>query len=169
DYPIYLPHLLLGLGTTVVITALNIRGIRHSTLLQNLTTFGLLAIFVLFAGLGLSRGQAENVSPYFAEEGGLLSVLAGLPIVPYFLMGFETIPKCAEEAAGDFAARRFVRVMLWALGVATFFYVTVISVVALLQPWQGLLQQSFPTAKAFERAFGWPWLVQLIMLGAVLS
>ena len=63
---------------------------------------------------------------------GLLSVLAVLQIVPYYLMGFETIPKCSEEAAGDFEARRFVRVMLWALGAATLFYVMVIAVVALL-------------------------------------
>jgi amino acid transporter len=172
-HPVYLPHLLLGLGTTAVITAVNLRGIRHSALLQNLATFGLLAVFAVFAVLGLGRGRVENLPPYFAEgrgvAGGLLSVLAVLQVVPYYLMGFETIPKCSEEAARDFESRRFVRVMLWALGVATFFYVTVIGVVALLQPWQSLREVPFPTAAAFERAFGWPWLVRLIMLGVVLS
>jgi amino acid transporter len=172
-YPVYLPHLLLGLGTTVVITALNYRGIRHSVVLQNLTTFGLLAIFALFTLLGLSRGRVENLPPYFADDagvtGGVLSVLAVLQIVPYYLMGFETIPKCSEEAAGDFEPHRFVRVMLCALGVATLFYVAVIGVVALLRPWQSLLEVPFPTAAAFEQAFGWRWLVQLMMLGVVLS
>jgi amino acid transporter len=172
-YPVHLPHLLLGLGITGVITAVNYRGIRQSTLLQNVTTFGLLAIFALFSLLGLSRGRVDNLSPYFARDGGLeasaLSVLAVLQIVPYYLMGFETIPKCSEEAAHDFEPRRFVRVMLWALGVATLFYVTVIGVVAMLRPWQTLLAVPFPTAAAFEQAFGWPWLVQLIMLGVLLS
>jgi amino acid transporter len=172
-YPVYLPHLLLGLGTTLAITVINYRGIRQSALLQNVTTFGLLAIFVLFAALGLTRGNVENLRPYFADEGrawgGLLAVLAVLQVVPYFLMGFETIPKCSEEAAHDFEARRFVRVMLWALGVAVMFYVTVIGVVALLRPWPTLLGVYFPTAKAFELAFGWDWLVQLIMVGVVLS
>ena len=172
-YPVYLPHLLLGLGTTALIVWVNYRGIRHSTALQNWTTFGLLAVFALFSVLGLSRGDADNLPPYFADDrgfgGGILSVLAVLPIVPYYLMGFETIPKCSEEAAGDFEARRFVRVMLWALGVATLFYVTVIAVVALLRPWKTLLEVPFPTAAAFEQAFGWPWLVRLIFLGVVLS
>jgi amino acid transporter len=59
--------------------------------------------------------------------------------------------------------------MCWALGVGTFFYVTVIGVVALLQPWPSLLNVKFPTAAAFERAFGWPWLVHLIMFGVALS
>lgn len=173
DYPVYLPHLVLGLAATVGITAVNVRGIRHSALLQKLTTFGLLAIFVLFAILGLSRGRLENLPPYFADEartlGGILSVLAVLQVAPYYMMGFETIPKCSEEAAHDFQARRFVRVMLWALGVATLFYVTVIGVVALLRPWQSLVAVPFPTAAAFQQAFGWDWLVQLIMLGVLLS
>jgi APA family basic amino acid/polyamine antiporter len=171
--PIYLPHLLLGLGATALIIAVNYCGIRHSTRLQNLTTFGLLAIFVLFAVLGLSRGDVANLPPYFANEagvlGGLLSVLAVLQVAPYYLMGFETIPKCAEEAAHDFPSRRFIRVMLWALAMATLFYVTVIGVVTMLQPWQSLETVAMPTAAAFRRAFGWEWLVQLIMLGVLLS
>jgi amino acid transporter len=173
DYPIYLPHLLLGLAATVVLTWINFRGIGQSTLLQNVATFGLLAVFAVFSLLGLSRGNLDNLPPYFKNEtgvnGAVLSVLAVLQVVPYYMMGFETIPKCSEEAAGDFEARRFVRVMLWALGVATFFYVTVIAVVALLRPWKTLLEVPFATAAAFEQAFGWPWLVQFIFLGVVLS
>jgi amino acid transporter len=172
-YPVYLPHLLLGLATTAVIIGVNYRGIRHSTVLQNWTTVGLLAVFALFSVLGLSRGSAERLPPYFADDrgalGGILSVLAVLPIVPYYLMGFETIPKCSEEAAGGIPPRRFGWIMLGALGVATLFYVTVIGVVSLLQPWRTLLEVPFPTAAAFERAFGWRWLVQLLMLGVLLS
>src|SRR5262249_31924677 len=151
----------------------NYRGIRHSTVLQNWATLGLLAVFALFSVLGLSRGSAERLPPCFADGrgtlGGILSVLAVLQVVPYYLMGLATIPKCSEEAAGDVAGRRFVWIMLGAVGVATLFYVTVIGVVSLLQPWQTLLEVPFPTAAAFERAFGWRWLVRLIMLGVVLS
>jgi amino acid transporter len=172
-YPVYLPHLLLGLATTAVIIAVNYLGIRHSTVLQNWTTGGLLAVFALFSVLGLARGSPERLPPYFADDrgiaGSLLSVLAVLQIVPYYLMGFETIPKCSEEAAAHVAPRRFVWIMLAALGVATLFYVTVIGVVCLLQPWRTLLGEPFPTAAAFEWAFGWRWLVQLMMLGVVLS
>ncbi len=171
--PVYLPQLLLGLGAAVAITWINYRGIRFSALLQNLTTFGLLAIFAVFTVLGLSRGRVENLEPYFAGrvgiEGNLLAVFAMLQITPYFMMGFETIPKCSEEAAPGFEAKRFGGVMLWAVGVAVFFYVAVIGVVAMLQPWQSLVEAHFPTAVAFENAFGWPWLVQLIMVGVLLS
>jgi amino acid transporter len=168
--PVYLPHLLLGIGTTLAIVVINYRGVRQSTLLQNATTYGLLAIFALFATLGLLRGDPSNLPPHFAPgRGSLLSVLLVLQIVPYYLTGFETIPKCSEEATKGFAPRRFMGVMFLALGVGTFFYMTVAGVVALLQPWQTLLNVEYPTAVAFERAFGWPWLVHLIMFGVTLS
>jgi amino acid transporter len=172
-YPVYLPHLLLGLGTTIAIALINYRGIRQSILFQNAATFGLLAIFGLFTMLGLLRADVSNLPPLFADDrgawGSMLSILLVLQVVPYFLTGFETIPKCSEEASRGFASRKFLPVMFWALGVGTFFYVMVVGVVALLQPWQTLLEVPFPTAAAFERAFGWTWLVQLMMFGVVLS
>jgi len=147
--------------------------VHQSSAFQNLTTFGLLAIFFVFAPLGISRGNPANLHPPFAHEGlklaGIVSTLEVLRIVPYYLLGFETIPKCAEEAAEGFSSRRFLPIMFLALGAATVFYVTIAGVVALLQPWQSLLNVPFATAVAFENAFGWPWLVQLMMVGVVLS
>ena len=171
--PVCLPQLLLGIATTMVITFLNFRGIQFSARFQNYATFGLLAVFAVFATLGTWRGSVANLEPFFKHgegfEAALLSTLAVLPIVPYYLMGFETVPKCAEEASADFDARNFGRIMLLALAVGTFFYVAVVAVVALLHPWQELQDSRFATLIAFREAFGWPWLVQLIMAGAVLS
>jgi amino acid transporter len=180
---VYLPHLVLGIGLTAVITIVNLRGVQFSAVFQNWTTFGLLAVFCVFAPLGVWRGNLENWQPYFSQEsavpgvGACYSVLAVLAIVPYFMMGFETIPKCAEEAAGNFDSRRFTGLILLSMGVATFFYVAVIAVTALQVPWQDLSSNKIktgdtlvlPGAIAFERAFGWPWLVHLIIFGAVLS
>jgi amino acid transporter len=171
-YNVYLPALLIALVTAGAITFINYRGVHRSATFQNVTTFGLLAVFCVFAPLGLARGDTSNLSPPFAKPGawgGVLSTLLVLQIAPYYLLGFETIPKCAEEAAADFAPRRFLPVMLLALGAATVFYVTVPGVVALLQPWEGLVAVDFATAVAFENAFGWPWLVRLMMVGVVLS
>jgi amino acid transporter len=142
DKEVFLPHLVVGIGLTLVITILNYRGMSFSAGFQNWTTFGLLAVFCVFAPLGLWRGNVDNMQPFFAKgtdaRDALRSMLAVLPIVPYFMMGFETIPKCSEEAANDFDSRRFNGLILLALGVAIFFYVTVIAVVALLVPWQDL-------------------------------
>src|SRR5450432_4148041 len=48
ERPVYLPHLLIGLGLAGLITLLNYRGVRLSATFQNWTTFGTLALFVVF-------------------------------------------------------------------------------------------------------------------------
>lgn len=95
--PVYLPHLALGLGLVALIGAANYRGIRSSATIQNWATFGLLVLFGVFAAAGLRRGSADNLYPLF-HGAALVSVLRTVQIVPYFMTGFESVPKCAEEA-----------------------------------------------------------------------
>jgi APA family basic amino acid/polyamine antiporter len=172
-YPVYLPHLLAGLILTAVIVAVNYKGIRISATFQNVTTFGLLAIFAVFATLGVIRGSTANLNPPFADtrgiSGGLLSTLLVLQIVPYFMTGFEAAPKCSEEAASDFDHKYFLRMIYLALGAGICFYVIVIGVVSMVQPWQSLTKENFATAVAFQRAFGSRFISRLIMFGVLLS
>jgi amino acid transporter len=166
-YPVYLPHVLAGLALTAVIVLINYRGVHISARFQNYTTFTMLAIFAVFATLGLFNGDVANWKPMFADNrgglGALVSTLMVLQIVPYFMTGFEAAPKCSEEASVDFQPRHFLRVIFMALGAGIFFYVTIIAVVTLIQPWESLTKERFATAVAFERAFGSRALVQLIM------
>jgi amino acid transporter len=169
---VYLPELVLGLGLIIAITAVNFRGIQQSAALQNIFTFGLLAVFAVFATLGLARGSTSNLAPAFAHGGSwgpLVSTLAVLQIVPYFMAGFESVSRCAEERDEKFREGRFVAITLAAIGVGVVFYCTTILVVALLCPWQNLTQTNWATLIAFRRAFESEWLVNLILVGAILS
>jgi len=92
-----------------------------------------------------------------------------LQIVPYFMTGFESVPKAAEEAAPGFGGRRFFRAIGMALFVGAAFYVLAIGAVAFATPWQRLLGQKFATAVAFERALGAQWPVRVILAMAFLG
>jgi APA family basic amino acid/polyamine antiporter len=166
--PVYLPHLVMGLALVVLITALNYRGIRLSATFQNWMTFGLLAIFGVFLWLGLTHGSRKNLTPLFSH-GGIVSVLLVVQIVPYFLTGFESVPKCAEEASPEFRARGFFRAIMLALLVGILFYTLVTAVVAYIQSWPSLTTEPFATAVAFERAFQAHWMVDAILAAALLS
>jgi basic amino acid/polyamine antiporter, APA family len=166
--PVYLPHLAIGLALAVVITTLNYRGIRVSATFQNWTTFGLLALFVLFASFGVAHGSARNLQPPFSHS-GWVSVLLVVQIVPYFMTGFESVPKCAEEANPEFRSRGFFTAIMLAVVVGIFFYAAIIAVVAYVYPWQPLTRQSFATAFAFRQAFQSAWLVNIILAAALLS
>jgi basic amino acid/polyamine antiporter, APA family len=166
--PIYLPNLLIGLLLTAVITIINYRGIRLSATFQNWTTFGLLGLFVLFGSFGLAHGSHENLMPLFSHR-LWVSIVLVMQIVPYFMVGFESIPKCAEESNPAFRSRGFLLAIMAAIVVGILFYIAVIAVVAYVYPWQPLVHTSFATAFAFERALGGHWIVDIILSAALLS
>ena len=166
--PVYLPHLIIGLALTAWITTLNYRGIRSSATFQNWATFGLLALFAAFGSLGVARGSAQNLLPPFSH-GSLVSTLLVIQVVPYFMTGFESVPKCAEEASPKFRVGGFFRAILLALIVGALFYVSVVAVVAYIYPWRQLVSLPFATAVAFERAFGSRLIVDSLLAATLLS
>ena len=166
--PVYLPHLLIGLGLVVLLTLLNYRGIRSSASFQNWTAFGTLALFVTFVGVGVSKGSVSNFPPLFTH-GRFVSILLVTQIVPYFMTGYESAVKGAEEASPDFDARGFSKAMATAIVVGILFYTIVIAAVGYVAPWRQLTEQKFMTAVAFEQAVGSRWIVSAILAAALLS
>jgi len=166
--PVYLPHVLVGLGLTGLLIALNYRGIRISATFQNWTTFGALALFVVFVSCGMGNGTSQNFLPLFSGS-SMVSILLVIQVVPYFMTGFESVAKCAEEASPEFRAAGFFRAIVLAIVVGILFYTTVVAAVAYVSPWQALISERFATALAFERALRSRWIVNLILATALLS
>ena len=166
--PVFLPHLVIGLGLTGLITLLNYRGIRLSATFQNWTAFGTLALFVVFVGAGVGKGSPQNLPPLFTH-GGFISVLLVVQIVPYFMTGYESVVKGAEEARPEFRAQGFFTAIWMAIVVGILFYVIVIAAVGYVAPWRQLTGERFMTAVAFERAVGSRWIVSVILAAALLS
>jgi amino acid transporter len=169
---IYAPRLVLGLVLTAVIAVVNARGVRVSGALQDVATFGLLALFAVFVTLAFTRGEAANLPPLFARPGSAgawLSILLVLQIVPYFMTGFESIGKESEEARPDFPPWKFGRAITLAAVCGFLFYATVILAVAWIFPWRELVAGRLGTEAAFERAFRSPALARLVVFAAFLS
>jgi basic amino acid/polyamine antiporter, APA family len=169
DHPVYLPHLLLGLGIIVFFTWLNYRGIRASTQFLKATTFTFLALVIGFAIAGAKHGSASNLHPVFSHS-PLISILLVWQVVPWLMSGFESVGKCAEEASPDFRGGEFsVAIIMTIFAGLTFFWV-VISAVAYVAPWQSLNSGlQFPTAVAFEKALHARWIVDLILVAALVA
>ncbi len=166
--PVYLPHLVIGLGLTALLTTLNYCGISLSATFQNWTAFGTLGLFLLFVALGVSKGSPHNFPPLFTHA-PLVSFLLVVQIVPYFMTGFESVSKAAEESAPEFRSRGYLKAISMALLVGILFYTVVIAAVAFVAPWRELTGEKFMTAVAFERAVGSRWIVNVILVAALLS
>jgi basic amino acid/polyamine antiporter, APA family len=164
--PVFLPRLLLGIALTVFLCVLNYRGIRASANFQNWTASTVIVLFVLILGISASRGAPINFHPAFSAT-PFVSILLTIQIVPYFMTGFESVPKMAEEAHAEFRSRGFFRAIAMAVLVGAAFYVLAVAAVAYVAPWQSLLGKRFATAIAFEQALGARWPVRLILVMAM--
>jgi len=166
--PVFLPHLGVGLGPTALLTILNYRGVRLSATFQNWTSFGTLGLFAIFVGLGVSRGSTVNFPPLFTHT-PLVSILLVIQIVPYFMTGFESVGKAAEEASPEFRAQGFLRAIWMAIFIGILFYASIVAAVAFVAPWHQLIGEQFMTAVAFQQAIGSRWIVNIILAAALLS
>jgi amino acid transporter len=164
--PVFLPRLVLGIALTLFLAALNYRGIRLSASFQNWTTTAVLVVFVALLAISAAHGSPANFLPPFRAT-PFVSILLTLQIVPYFMTGFESAPKAAEEAHAEFRSTGFFRAIVMALVVGAGFYVLAVAAVAYVSPWQGLLGKRFATATAFEQALGARWPVRLILVMAM--
>lgn len=169
-YPVYLPHLLLGLVITVALTCVSYRGIQAGARLGKATTFTFLGLVIVFALAGAGHGKLENLRPVFSHT-PLLSVFLVWQVVPWLLSGFESVGKYCEEASPDFKSSGYFVAIALTIGTGMVFFWIVISAVAYVAPWQMLLKTNlqFPTAVAFERALHAHWIVVLILSSALVS
>ncbi len=168
-YPVYLPHVLLGVGLTVVLTWLNYRGIQASARLSKATTFTFLTLVVVFVVAGASHGSPSNFHPLFSGS-PVLSILLVWQVVPWLVSGFESVGKVAEEASPGFADRNFSIAILLTILSGLIFFLVIISAVSYVAPWQSLhTNQQFPMAVAFEHALHAHWIVVLILGSALVA
>lgn len=166
--PIYFWRVVIGLTITVLLTWLNYRGIQASARFLKWTTFTFLSLVVIFAAEGFSHGSISNLRPLFSHS-PLISILLVWQITPWFLTGFESVGKGAEEASPDFKGKNFMVAIQMTIFVALVFFVVVIAAVAYVAPWQSLAHEKFPTALAFERALHARWIVNLILGAAIVA
>jgi amino acid transporter len=164
--PVFLPRLMLGIALTLFLGTLNYRGIRLSASFQNWTTTMMLLLFAVVLGISGVRGAPANFHPAFRAT-PFVSIVLTLQIVPYFMTGFESVPKVAEEAHLEFSSRGFLRAIVMAVLVGAGFYVLAVAAVSYVAPWQGLIGKRFATAIAFEQALGARWPVRLILAMAL--
>src|SRR5215470_3978017 len=104
--PVFLYRLLLGVGLTVFLTFINYRGVRLSANFQKLMTSAVILLFLMLVAISGVRGSAPHLQPLFRTT-PLVSILLTLQIVPYFITGFESVPKYAEEASPGAGGKSF--------------------------------------------------------------
>jgi len=67
--PVQLGGLLLGLAGMAYLARLNYRGLKSAAVFQDIFTYGLLIVTLVFVSAGIFWGRAANLVPYFSKTG----------------------------------------------------------------------------------------------------
>ena len=167
DTPVRLGKLLLGLGFMAFIVWMNIRGVSKAARLQDVLTYGFLALCVVFIGAGLLYGDASNLSPAMlrSESGSVMpGIVAAFVTAPFFLAGFDVVPQLMEEKAAGTTGRSAALMIVAAVLGAGAFYILIILSASMVVPWQRLVEfESLPAATAFREAFSSPLFARAVL------
>jgi amino acid transporter len=149
-YDVHLGWASVGIVTTVILTAVNIVGVKMSAVVQVVITAMILASgLVLVTGAGID-GSVERMDPWFAA--GIAGVVTVVTMVPFFFVGFDVIPQIAEEV--DLPARELGTLTVLSVGMAIIWYCMVIVGVSLLADSALLESSKVATADAVASSLG---------------
>ncbi|HCR54216.1 MAG TPA: hypothetical protein DIW27_07370, partial [Cytophagales bacterium] len=159
---IYGTHLLLALMFVSLITWINYVGVQGSMRFQIYLTIAFLFIVLCVVLVGFYKSDINNLKPYFAQSGelGVIGGIIGVfATVPFWLVGFDTIPQGAEEAKASITHRTIGLLIIISIVAAVLFYILLIISSSMVGNWQSLLNEELFTAKSFEIAFQSQWVV----------
>jgi amino acid transporter len=162
-YEVYLSWVMVGIVGSIVMTGINVVGVKIAAVVQTLVTMVILVAGVVVVGGALVNGSAANMQPLAVD--GIRGMLKVLVMVPFLLVGFDVIPQAAEEI--DLPYREIGRVLVISVIMAAAWYGLIVLGVSLSLDSQALAEASLVTADAGTATWGSPWIGKLVLLAGI--
>ncbi len=172
-FDIYATWLAFALFFAVLITYINIRGIKAAAVLQTVLTVIIAVVGIILVAASAITGRADNLAgQLFLGEGGfgkIKNVLSVAVIAPFYLFGFDVIPQVAEEI--NVPLKKVGRLMLLSIILAVGFYGLVVSAVGfVMNPsdiTSSLEQNGLVTAESMAKAFSNETMAKVLIIGGI--
>ncbi|MCV7282245.1 APC family permease [Mycolicibacterium flavescens] len=160
---VYLTWALVGAIAAVIITTINILGVKLASAAQTFVVLLLLIIALMLVVGSFTGGSTDDMQPLFT--GGAAGFFAVLVVVPFLFVGFDVIPQSAEEV--NVPARQVGRLVVIAVILATIFYLITIVTTASAMPPGELAEMDIATADAFGVLFGNDFMAKVLIAGGI--
>jgi amino acid transporter len=161
--PVDLGFVIIGVGGALIMTIVNLLGIRTASLVQTVITLViLLAGAMLLSGAALF-GQSANLTP--ALPNGLGGALVVLIMVPAMLVGFDVIPQSADEI--DLPPQRIGLLLLVSVAMAVAWYGLISLAVASGLDGQARAGAQMASADAATALWGGSWAGTVLVVGGI--
>ena len=158
---VYLSTIIIGVVCSVVIFAINMRGLASAALLQKVLCIFLIGCAIVGAVAALVGGNPDNLKPiYDVSDPTIYGTADGLKSVShksmvggcfsivsqaaFFLAGFETIPQGVEDAGGDL--KGVGKTVVISVSMACIFYAVLLFCFGYGYKWQEFAHLARPAA-----------------------
>lgn len=154
----------VGIVGSILITWINLRGIKLTTSIMFLLTILIAAAGILLITGSSLAGSTENMKPLFEKGmGGLLAVLI---MTPFMFVGFDVIPQASEEI--NLPQKKIGQLLLFSVVLAIVWYVAIIFGVSRVLTPDEMSTSNLVTADAMAKAFGGSkMMANILVLGGV--
>ena len=149
-WDVYLSWVLVGVAGSVIMTTLNVVGVRMVALVQSVVVLAILLVGVLFVSGALFTGDVSNMQPLFKD--GVSGITLVLVMVPFMFVGFDTIPQAAEEI--DLPFKDIGAVLMISVAMAIVWYGFIVLGVGLVLDETAINSSGVVTAEANAAIYG---------------
>src|SRR5699024_7774382 len=147
---LYLTWLAVGVIGSILIAAVNYRGLKLASFVTFVLTVLIILAGILLIGGSSFAGTTANMEPFFVD--GVKGFFVVLVMTPFMFVGFDVIPQAAEEI--DLPRKRIGQLLVFSVALAIIWYIAVIFGVSRVLDAQQLADSDLVTADAMKEAFG---------------
>ncbi|MEG0157322.1 MAG: amino acid permease, partial [Anaerovoracaceae bacterium] len=161
-FDVYISWSIIGIIGAIVLTLLNITGVKPAAVFQILMVMIMLIIGIIYIFGSIAFGKAENITPAITSINGIGLALL---ITPSMYIGFDMVSKSAEEM--NMPLNAIGKVLIFSIVAACIWYILMIVGAALCAPPELRSQALIPTADFASYAFASPVMGKMIIIGGI--
>ena len=155
---------IIAVSAALALTALNLRGIKHSARFNNVLVVTKILILCFFVVVGAFQVNTQNYSSF--APNGFFGILQGAGFIFFAYLGFGRIAALGEEVENP--KRTLPLAILLALGASMLLYVATGLVATGLVPYKTLGMSSSPIAEAAHATGSYP-VFAVVSFGALVA
>ncbi len=162
-WDVYFSWVLVGMAGAVIMTWLNIIGIKSCALMQKVVTILIVCVGVMLVTGSLFNGNTANMDPIFVD--GAKGMLAVLIMAPFMFVGFDVIPQAAEEI--NMPHKEIGKVLILSVVMAVIWYIAIVVAVSLALPAEEAAASTLATADSMTAVLGGSWAGKLLVMAGI--
>lgn len=172
-FDIYATWLVVAIITCVLITYINIKGVKTAAILQKILTIIIAAVGMVLIIASIINGDPSNLDGQLFMGSGIDKILGNVlsiaMVAPFFLFGFDVIPQAAEEI--NIPLKKLGKLIVLSIALAVAFYGMVVFAVGYgmnqIELAMSLHGSGLVTADAMAKLFHSEIMAKTLILGGM--